>query len=248
MRYGLRLLADLLFPGDCEVCGAPLPPGDRACLCGPCCARILPPPPPLCPRCGIPTRSVDACFDCRRRPPRYARARALGLYLPEAGPLNPLAAAVRALKYQARRPVAWTLGELLAERYPFAPDAVLVPVPLHPRRLRERGFNQSLLLARALGRARRLLVVPRALVRTRPTAAQPGLTRAAREQNLRGAFAVCAAAAVRDRPVVLVDDVLTTGATANACATALLAAGAAQVDVYTVGRAHSAPALVGAGP
>ncbi len=237
MRYGLRFLADLLFPGDCEVCGVPLPPGDGACLCGPCRSRIVSPPPPLCPRCGIPWRSADVCLDCRHRPPCYARARALGLYLPEAGPLNPLAAAIRALKYQARRPVAWTLGALLAERYPFAPDALLVPVPLHPRRLRERGFNQSLLLARALGRARGLRVVPRALVRTRATAAQPGLGRTEREQNLRGAFAVRAADAIRDRPVVLVDDVLTTGATANACATALLAAGATQVEVYTVGRA-----------
>jgi ComF family protein len=159
------------------------------------------------------------------------------LYLAEAECLNPLAAAVRALKYQARRPLARTLGTLLAREYPFAPDAVLVPVPLHPRRLRERGFNQSLLLARALGRARRLVVARRALVRIRATVAQPGLTRAEREENLRGAFAVRTAEAIRDHAVVLVDDVLTTGATANACAAALLAAGATRVDVYTVCRA-----------
>ncbi|HLK10146.1 MAG TPA: double zinc ribbon domain-containing protein [Candidatus Binatia bacterium] len=237
MPYGLRLLADLLFPADCEACGAPLAPGHGSCLCPSCRSRIVPPPPPLCARCGIPVRRAGTCADCLRRPPRFARARASGLYLSDAGRLNPLAAAVCALKYRRRRPVAWTLARLLADRYPFSPDAVLVPVPLHLRRLRERGFNQSLLLARGLSRWRRLAVEPRALVRVRPTTAQPGLSRAERERNLGEAFAVRDAARIRDRHVVLVDDVLTTGATANACAAALLAGGALRVDVYTVGRA-----------
>jgi ComF family protein len=159
------------------------------------------------------------------------------LYLSTAAGASPLAAAVRALKYRRRRMVAEALGHLLAERYPFATDAVLVPVPLHRARLRERGFNQALLLARALGRHRTLTVLPGVLVRTRATRGQPGLRADERRRNLAGAFAVTAPAAIRGRAVVLIDDVLTTGATADACAAALLGAGAHRVDVYTAGRA-----------
>ena len=148
-----------------------------------------------------------------------------------------MAASVQALKYRRRRIVADALGDLLAERYPFTTEAVLVPVPLHVARLRERGFNQALLLARALGRRRQLPVLPSALARMRATRGQPGLGADARRRNLAGAFTVVDAAAIRKRDVVLVDDVLTSGATANACAAALLAAGASRVDVYTAGRA-----------
>ena len=159
------------------------------------------------------------------------------MYLPAATGLNPLAAAVGGLKYRRRRRVAEALGALLAERYPFGADALLVPVPLHRRRLRARGFNQALLLARVLGRRRALSVAPRALARIRATEAQTGLPAADRKRNLRDAFAVRTPAVIEGRPVVLVDDVLTTGATADACARALLAAGARRVDVYTAGRA-----------
>src|SRR5439155_20729340 len=123
---------------------------------------------------------------------------------------------------------------------PFAADAVLVPVPLHPARLRARGFNQALLLARALGRRLDLPVAPRVLVRRRATRAQPGLDAVERRRNLREAFRVRAPGTVAGRRVELVDDVLSTGAPADACARALLAAGAVRVDVYTVGRAPRA--------
>jgi len=159
------------------------------------------------------------------------------LYRPAEDALNPLARAIQLLKYGSRRPIAATLARLLAEHYPFTGEATLVPVPLHPSRLRQRGFNQAALLAVHLGRRRRLPVVLRALLKRHPTPAQAALRAVDRWRNLDATFAVRDPRAVEGRRIVLIDDVLTTGATAHACAVALHAAGAAAVDVYTVARA-----------
>lgn len=189
----------------------------------------------LCDRCGIPLRSGSyTCSPCLARPPAYDAARALGLYLAEQDFLNPLARAVRALKYHGHRAVARSLGAALADLLPIPADAVVVPVPLHVTRLRARGYDQAVLLARALARTRRLRLIVRALVRHRATATQANLDAAARRANVRDAFTVTRA--VDGATVVLVDDVLTTGATADSCARALLAAHAAHVLVLTVGR------------
>jgi len=189
----------------------------------------------LCARCGIPVSPpLHLCAACAIRAPAFDIARALGLYL--AGPdlLNPLARSVRALKFHGHRAAAASLGAALGSLLPLPAGALVVPVPLHPSRLRERGYNQALLLARALGRAAQLRVAVRALVRRRATPSQAHLDAAARRANLAGAFA--APAPLDGATIVLVDDVLTTGATADACARTLRAAGAARVLVLTVGR------------
>jgi ComF family protein len=175
------------------------------------------------------------CGACRSRRPGFAYARAALRYGEIARE------AIHAFKFGGRRGLANPLGDLLAglglRALPGAAPDVLVPVPLHPRRARERGYNQALLLARRLERAWGVPVASDALRRAVPTQPQADLDAAARRQNVRDAFAVQSPRLIAGRHVVLVDDVLTTGATAGECARTLSRAGAATVGVVTVARA-----------
>lgn len=182
------------------------------------------------PRCGL----------CRRVEPAFARAAAYGSY--ESG----LRELIHLLKYGSVRPAANVLGRMLAEAIQtlepkFPADSVaVVPVPLHRTRLRERGFNQAELIARAAlklspGQNRTRLCAG-VLERKRETASQIGLTSHQRRENLRGAFGVAQAEAVKGREVLVVDDVYTTGATVSECARVLRRAGATKVWVATVAR------------
>lgn len=164
-------------------------------------------------------------------PPPWDYARAAGPYV------EPLRTALSQFKFARRRALARPLGDLLVEQCgPWLPAQVdaLVPVPLDRGRERERGFNQAALLAERLGSALRRPVRPRWLERVRPTPPQSALSAAARRDNVRGAFRAARAAA--GRHVLVVDDVLTTGATVAECARALRAAGARTVGVVTVAR------------
>jgi ComF family protein len=231
---GWAAFVDLILPRGCAACEMPLPLGHAHALCM-ACSISLAMPGPVCSRCGIPLpSSIPTCAPCLAHPPAYDLARALGLYLSEGADLNPLARAVRALKFRGHRAVAATLGRALVERVPPRRGALIVPVPLHVTRLRERGYNQAVLLARAAARAAGRRLVPDALVRRRPTPAQADLDAVARRTNVADAFV--ATRELAGTAVVLVDDVLTTGATADACARALRVAGAVHVDVLTVGR------------
>jgi ComF family protein len=233
---------DLLVPRACVACGAAMGALEPGVACGACWSRLPLLPKPWCARCGHPRpagATVD-CSVCAQLEPRVSEARSV-CWVPHAQS-SPLLAA---LKYQGW----WRIADAMAAR--MVRDGrptgerwrapCLVPVPLAPSRLRERGFNQSERLAAALAARLGGKVLDDALVRVRATVSQTQLTPAERRANVQHAFDVPAqrSAAIRGTPIVLVDDVLTTGATLNACATALLQRGASDIRYWTFGRARS---------
>jgi len=240
MREWAVAALDLVFPALCPVCATPLALGRRDPLCGGCWTAIERVVSPVCDICGLPFHVFgDAreilgravrCGECAMAPPAFDWARAGGVY---AGPLRE---AVQRLKFARRPALARPLGDLILEQWAaWLPvvDAV-VPVPLARARERERGFNQAALLAERLARGLGTRLEPRWLARARDTAPQTDLHGDERRANVCGAF--IASAAVAQRDVALVDDVLTTGATVSECARVLRAAGARSVGVLTVAR------------
>jgi ComF family protein len=223
-------LLTLVFPSFCVVCRHVLAQPSRGPLCSPCFDRLPRHAAAACP-CGVPlAASAPApCGRCRRGLSPFHAGASLGPYE------GSLKTVLHALKYRGRRRLATRLAEALLDepsaRALLSGEALLVAVPLHPRRLRERGFNQSELIARALGRSTGLPVV-----RKKDTIAQTGLSASGRRRNVAGAFTVRQPWAVAGRTVVLIDDVLTTGATVRACAAALRDAGPCAIRVLTVAR------------
>lgn len=229
----LTNIQDWLLPRLCPACGEPTGPGRELC---PGCKRTLPILLHACPRCAIPYDHPDThgeCGTCQRQPPAFAYTVALYHYAP------PVDHFIRALKFHQQLGLARLLGERLSQRLmreTTRPDLV-IPVPLHSARLRERGYNQALEIARPVARTLGVPLDFRSLVRVRATAPQTGMTVAARRKNLRGAFAWHSGAEVRNLRVALVDDVMTTGSTVQAAAQCLLAAGAEKIDIWVVARA-----------
>jgi ComF family protein len=233
--YWLQPFLDLLFPTVCASCRK-LSSGSLS-LCNSCLDDVRYLHSPLCVRCGAlfgdGNRGDHLCGNCLSRSPPYLLARAVALYAP------PVSTLLHLLKYRTDRTVLSTLRHIAApfDFGPFASCDLIVPVPLHLKRLRERGLNQSLLLSRIFFPGQAKAIRPEILVRTRDTVPQTGLGGKERRKNLRAAFAVTRQENINGKGVCLVDDVLTTGATVIECAGALMRAGAKEVKVLTMARA-----------
>jgi len=242
-------LLAVLLPASCILCAGELTESLWGRICGPCWRALVSWTGTVCPRCGLPLattlRLADSlCGECRLERPHFDYARSFGIY---AGKLR---RAVLELKFHHHEWLGVRLGRLLAEPWLALQAALsvqeswlILPVPLHRSRERERGYNQAELLARGFRRALRERSVSAfqldggSLARKHSTAPQSGLSVQARRENVRSVFTATAPGRLRDRDVILVDDVMTTGATASACAAELKRAGVRRVVVLALARA-----------
>jgi ComF family protein len=198
---------------------------------------------PWCARCGVPisgaVTQATVCGRCRKSAPSFGKARAVARYRSsDSDGADPLSSILRRHKYGLDQSLIRALTECLGERVLLDANDydVIIPVPLHWRRLYWRGFNQAALLARALAHKMALPVDASSLLRTRATVPQTAQSSGERRRNIKGAFAVRRPDRVAGKRVLLVDDVITTGATVDECARVLKASGARAVDVFALAR------------
>lgn len=222
-------ILNLLYPSECPSCAKGPDTFLLAPFCSECWSGIEKYTGPSCRICATPITSEDAtvCAECMKKPPLFSKAMSFGLYE------NTLASAIHFFKFQRIRRLHRPLGDLL-RGFDMSDIDALVPVPLSVRGLRERGFNQSLLLAKSL--ADKVPLIMDGLLKKTDTPAQIGLSKNERRLNLKGSFT--AERRFSGMRLLLVDDVMTTGSTVNECSKALLRAGAKEVQVLTLARAN----------
>lgn len=228
----LEALLSAVYPPTCLLCHAPGHSGMDICHA---CLEALPHNRNACARCALPlphSAAPDAiCGGCQAQPPAYSRCYGAFLYR------DPISRLVSGLKFRGRVQYGRLLGQLLVDslhRLDAAVPELLIPVPLHRDRIRQRGYNQSLEIARWVARALGVPLSRRACERQRSTAAQSDLTLKERRRNIRGAFAPLGPIAADH--VAILDDVVTTGSTVSELAKVLKQAGAKRVDVWTIAR------------
>jgi ComF family protein len=232
-RVSLTLL-EFFLPRLCLFCGAAVGAEAQVAVCPDCNGQIEWVASPICSCCGLVFQARDGadrlCGECAQEPPPFARARAAALYE------GPVATAIKRFKFGRQLPYLPVLQSWLQQPQCLelaAAADLLAPVPLHPRRLQARGFNQALLLAQAFPE---IPLAREAVIRVRFTRPQVGLNPGERRDNVKGAFAVPEPALVKGKTILLVDDLYTTGATVKECARVLRRAGARRVEVLTVAR------------
>ena len=231
-------ISNIIFPPQCISCANILKPSKEEIFCLTCREQIKYLTRSLCPICGMaflnsPSES-HLCGNCLENKPYFSCARAVASY--ETIILD----TIHQFKYSRDLSIGSALASFLAAfsfpDFEFQVSAILVPVPLHIKKLRERGFNQSLILANALSKKKRIEVNFSLLKRHKSTLTQTGLNKKEREQNIKGAFEVSDKKIISGKNVILIDDVYTTGATLNECAKTLMKAGAGKVAALTLAR------------
>jgi len=230
IRSLLRQLLDFALPPRCAGCGEIV--AEVHSFCPDCWTRIEFLGESGCTTCGLPLEATEAeeCGVCVAKPPRISRTRSAVAYDEISRSI-----AIR-LKYGRKVALARTMARFMAPLVQRDDHAILVPVPLHRTRLWQRGFNQSVLVAREIARATGLRSEPSLLRRVKRTPPLKGMNRRQRRKVVAGAFQVEKSLELQGRTVVLIDDVLTTGSTANACARALQRAGAKRVELVSWAR------------
>ncbi|MGB5218102.1 MAG: ComF family protein [Smithella sp.] len=234
----LHDVSAVIFPPQCLGCSEIIDQGDGRIFCPSCEAKIHFITGSICHICGttFPDSPADnhLCGECLENKPHFSCARAIFSY--EDVILN----SIHQFKYKNDISIGEMLASFMADfSFPdidFTDYSLMVPVPLHIKRLRERGFNQSLILARAIGRKQQIPVNFSLLKRHKYTLTQTGYHKQERKQNIRGAFEVTDSKKITGRNILLIDDVYTTGATVNECAQILIKAGAQKVSVLTLAR------------
>jgi len=229
----LSSLLDWIYPPSCLLCEELLPPGGREAVC-PVCEELLVPIRQACAQCGLPSE-MPLCLRCSQRASLETYRQNFALYTYESA----VREMILRFKYRGSAGYGAELGRRMARGLnPRAFEGVdlLVPVPVHPRRERQRGYNQAALLARGMAEALRIPSAPRLLARTRYTAPLSGMGQEKRLESTKSVFAVRPAyrRTVAGKTVLLVDDIYTTGATLASCASALLSAGARLVKSATL--------------
>ena len=238
-------LVDWLYPPRCRACSGRIYGRDAEYFCGTCWPEIRVVSHPLCTTCGRPFPDASGddhlCGICLSRQPYFACARAWACYPREETTEHPLRRVVQKFKYGRKVSLGKPLGRLLAqgcqEFLDQCPSDLIIPVPLHPKRLRWRGFNQSVLLARQVSREYAIPLDPFVVYRSKETPPQTQLTEDERRKNVRGAFSLNDQKSVKGKRILLIDDVYTSGATVNECSRALKRGGAKEVYVLTLARA-----------
>ncbi len=240
----IRYLINFIFPPRCAGCDARFPIETRERVCTTCRESVERLSAPLCHTCGVPIElSIEVeregtCRECSSTPPHFTIARAVARYRSSEEAYAPLPSIIRRHKYGRDQSLTYALAEFLDDPIPLADNDydLIIPVPLHPERLRWRGFNQAALLAATVARRFGRSLDARSLMRSRATSPQTAKDRRERHRNVRDAFTVHRSAPLANRRVLLVDDVMTTGSTVDECARTLLAAGARRVDVLALAR------------